>query len=279
MFIIEAVYAYSDYFEAVNIRYYDNPTTCIFEPEYDEDFTTNHLPAVFNGIKEWEKILTKATGGDWYIPVVLYEWEHHINKGVHDYLNCDILITFEETNDQNIVGQSALGFNYYNHSWSKHKYSHIVVFSNVYHNAANATIDLGVVQDGDEITITITPKSLEYADMHHIVKHEWGHAVGVLHHFNTSTVTPKSVMHPTFEPFTDYYMEIQPRDVYAITQLYGEDGWGRPNPAVISKHFAAAEYFIPAILIEDLRYYVNPLIELPERDENPSYNASYTRSD
>ena len=58
MFIIEAVYAYSDYFEAVNIRYYDNPTTCIFEPEYDEDFTTNHLPAVFNGIKEWEIILT-----------------------------------------------------------------------------------------------------------------------------------------------------------------------------------------------------------------------------
>ena len=90
--------AFADYFDAVNIRYNDNPVTCIFEPEYDEQyFNSNQLHAVFTGVKEWENTLTRATGGDWYIPLVVYEWEDHVDKDVHDYMNCDIFITFEVT--------------------------------------------------------------------------------------------------------------------------------------------------------------------------------------
>ena len=85
--------AFADYFDAVNIRYNDNPVTCIFEPKYDEEyFNSNQIPAVFTGVKEWENILTKATGGDWYIPIYVYKWEEHIDKEVHDYLDCDIFI-------------------------------------------------------------------------------------------------------------------------------------------------------------------------------------------
>ena len=246
--------AFADYFDAVNIRYNDNPVTCIFEPKYDEEyFNSNQIPAVFTGVKEWENILTKATGGDWYIPIYVYKWEEHIDKEVHDYLDCDIFITFEEHNDGKIVNNSALGFNYYNHSWSKHKYSHIVVFSNTI-DKESFNIDLGVIEDGDVVEITLKSVRVPDSDIHHIVKHEYGHAVGLLHHWNDDRSNdPRSVMHPTFTPFEDYYMEIQPRDVYGVVQLYGEDGWGTPNPAFVGKKIESLEWFIPKIDVLDVR--------------------------
>ena len=60
-------------------------------------------------------------------------------------------------------------------------------------------------------------------------------------------------MHPHFEPFTDFYLEIQPRDIYGIVKLYGEDGWSHPNPAYIDKNFQSLDWFIPQIDIEDVR--------------------------
>jgi hypothetical protein len=48
-------------------------------------------------------------------------------------------------------------------------------------------------------------------------------------------------------------MSIQPRDVYAMVQLYGEDGWGTPNPPRIDKVFQSLDWFIPKIDIEDVR--------------------------
>lgn len=246
--------AHADYFEAINMRYHDNPMTCIFEPEYDEDyFNSHHFTAVYEGVKEWETTMTEATDGDWYIPMTLYEWELHVDKEVHDFMNCDILITFEERNDATVVGAGALGYNHYNHSWSKHKYSHIVIFTYTI-DRESLNINIGEITDGEKIEIVIEPKRLDNADMLHIVKHEWGHAVGLLHHFNTDGSSEiRSVMHPHFEPFTDFYLEIQPRDIYGIVQLYGEDGWSHPNPAHIDKNFQSLDWFIPKIDIEDVR--------------------------
>lgn len=246
--------AFGDYFNVVNIRYNDNPVTCVFEPEYDEDyFNSNQLNAVFTGVKEWENTLTRATGGDWYIPIYVYEWEDHLEKTVHDYMHCDILISFEERNNGGVAGDHALGFNYYDHSWSKHKYSHIVVYSYTV-NHKSLTIDLGVIKDGDNIEIEIKPERLDDSDIHHIVKHEYGHAIGLLHHWNDDrSDDSRSIMHPTFTPFEDFYMEIQPRDVYAVIQLYGEDGWGTPNPIFVGKKIESLEWFIPKIDVLDVR--------------------------
>ena len=92
------------------------------------------------------------------------------------------------------------------------------------------------------------------SDIHHIIKHEYGHAVGLLHHWNDDRSNdPRSVMHPTFTPFENYYMEIQPRDVYGIIQLYGEDGWSHPNPAFVGKKIESLEWFIPKIDVIDVR--------------------------
>lgn len=244
--------AFGDYFKTINIRFTDNPTTCIFEPEYDEEYFNQYqLYSVFTGIKEWENTMTLATGGDWYIPLYLYEWEEHIDKKVHDYLDCDIVITFEETNDLSRVGKTALGYTHFDHSWSKHKYSQIVVFT--YNINTPHMIDLGEIKDNSEIVINLEPKRMEDSDIQHIIKHEFGHAVGLLHHYNTSGDENKSVMSPTFKPFTNYTMPIQPIDVNAMVILYGEDGWKHPNPIFLDKKIESLEWFIPKIVVSDVR--------------------------
>lgn len=253
MFGLTLQEAFGDYFKTLNIRFTDNPVTCIFEPEYDVAyFNTYTIQAVFDGIKEWEKTMNISTGGDWYVPLYLYEWEEHIDKKVHDYINCDIVITFEKTNDLSRVGKSALGFTHFDHSWSKHKYSQIVVFT--YNINTTHMIDLGDITDGSEIVINLEPKRMEDSDIKHIIKHEFGHAVGLLHHYSEGE--NKSVMSPTFRPFTNYTMPIQPIDVNAMIILYGEDGWEHPNPIFLDKKIESIEWFIPHLSIVDVRVLV-----------------------
>ena len=60
-------------------------------------------------------------------------------------------------------------------------------------------------------------------------------------------------MSPKFEPFKDYYMQIQPIDVNAIIHMYGEDGWASPNPPYIDKKIESMEWFIPKLLVTDVR--------------------------
>ena len=245
--------AFADYHEAINLRFVENPVTCIFEPEYEIDnFDTELVHGVYSGIKVWETTMSKATDGDWKIPILIIKADDHINKGVHDFKYCDILISFEENNDGKIAGDLALGYTYFDHSWSAHKYAHIVIFTGVVNNSFN--IDLGTIQDGDEIIITIKPKPIEVTDIHHITKHEWGHAVGLLHHYNEDgSDENRSVMSPTFKPFEGFYMAIQPIDVNAIIHLYGEDGWSQPNPVSIDKKIESVEWFIPKLDVLDVR--------------------------
>ena len=245
--------AFADYHKTVNLRFVENPVTCIFKPEYEiENFDTELIHGVYSGIKTWETTMSKATNGDWKIPILIINAEDHIDKGVHDFKYCDILISFEENNNGSIAGEFALGYTYFNHTWSVHKYAHIVIFTTVQNHGLN--IDLGVVQDGDEIIITIVPKPIEVTDIHHITKHEWGHAVGLLHHYNEDgSDENRSVMSPTFKPFESFYMPIQPIDVNAIIHMYGEDGWSSPNPAYIDKKIKSLEWFIPRLVVSDVR--------------------------
>ena len=253
MFGLTLQEAFGDYFKTINLRFIDNPNVCIFEPEYDEDyFNSEMIYSVFSGIKEWETTLEKSTKGDWYLPIYVYQWEDHIDKVVHDYLDCQIIVSFEQTNDGSRVGYSALGYTYFDHSWSKHKYAHIVIFTETVR--ANQVIDIGNIEDGDEIVIDLKTIRIPNSDIHHIMKHEFGHGVGLLHHYNSDISDEnRSVMSPDFKPFTDYYMPIQPRDVHAMVELYGEDGWAYPNPIIIPKKIETMEWFIPLIDVVDLR--------------------------
>ena len=245
--------AFGDYFKTINLRFIDNPNVCIFEPEYDEDYFNNEMIySVFSGIKEWETTLEKSTKGNWYLPTYVYQWEDHIDKEVQDYLHCQIIVSFEQTNDGSRVGNSALGYTYFDHSWSKHKYAHIVIFTETVR--ANQVIDIGTIQDGQKIVINLQTERIPSSDIHHIMKHEFGHSVGLLHHYNSDISDDKrSVMDSTFKAFKDYYMSIQPRDVHAIVELYGEDGWANPNPIVIPKKIETMEWFIPLIDVVDVR--------------------------
>lgn len=255
MIVYEYVaFAEGDWFKAVDIRVYDTPDVCIFEPNYDiQYFNEIMFPYVYDGIKQWERNLSLATGGDWYIRTHLYANEYHDEKSVNDFRQCNIIVTFEETNDGKRVGRDALGFTYFDHSWSAHKYSHVVIFTHVYNNKISVSSN----QTDNGVTVRILPTKLDLSDIQHITKHEIGHAFGILHHYNADESDDiRSVMHPTFKSFSNHQMDIQPRDVGAMVHMYGEDGFLHPNPIFISKEFAIFEYFIPGIIIEDVRVIV-----------------------
>ena len=249
LFGLTSQYAFADYYDTINLRFNDNPNVCIFEPENNREyFNTDTLKYVISGIKEWELTLNKSTEGDWDIPINIYKWEEHADKKVHAFLECQVIVSFEQKNNGTIVGPNANGFTYFDHSWSKHKYAHITIFTEIY--KSNQVINLGNLRSGDKVTITIKTENIPNSDIHHISKHEFGHAVGLLHHFNTDK---SNEMDSEYTPFTHYYLPIQPRDAYAMIQLYGEDGWNLPNPSVISKKIETMDWFIPLIDIIDVR--------------------------
>ncbi len=244
---LSLLYAYGDFYKTINMRIAD-PTACVFEPEYDTEYFRDHTRGhVIKAILEWQDKLEFTTDGDWLIPTYYVTWEQHINKSPSDFLDCNILISFEKLND-NPKKPNSMGYTYYSHSQSWHKYAHIVIFTHT------TFTDKIVINFGEnDTTIKTEPNRVKLSDIEFIVKHEFGHALGLLHHYNTDISNEKrSVMHESFVPNINYTMPLQPRDINAIIALYGEDGYGIPNPPYIPKILEADDLYFP-VKITDVR--------------------------
>ena len=70
--------AFADYHKTVNLRFVENPVTCVFEAEYNQEwFNEDTVYGVYSGIKEWENVMSMATNGDWKIPNLIIPAEDH----------------------------------------------------------------------------------------------------------------------------------------------------------------------------------------------------------
>jgi hypothetical protein len=130
----------------------------------------------------------------------------------------------------------AQGYTGFDHSKSSHKFSFIDVFTWAPTNKINlGLLTLGNYTQNEDGTyeIPLTEVSFEYEEISEeairiVVQHEFGHAFGLGHYFQTLTYNYPTIMPPsvTFSNPDEYLVgfQISEYDLEAVVQFYGKAG-------------------------------------------------------
>ena len=238
-------FAWADEYRTLGIKHADNPQVCIFEPDilYTND-VDGVVQAAQNAVNLWEDGLntlnneyyshvptnhdfTPVPKSDWYMPVVVIPLEYHKGQTPAQFGYCNILISFEYTNQEN----TSLGYTGIDFSKSKHKYAHIVVFLREVQVMQFFEWDLGSLEQKLVRTeIKILPFSL--ISTQNTITHELGHGLGLGHYLITdapvsdSPWVTRSVMYYAMNPHSEEIMIPTYVDLKMVELLYKEDGFG-----------------------------------------------------
>ena len=253
VFLSSIITSYSQYpemgdkYETLGVRHSTNPHVCLFEPDpsrVDPFYWSNVQYQSWKAILEWQVVMTEfAPDGDWSMFIhSTVPFEEHEKKTPDDYRHCTVFLTYEIENnkkDSNALGQTGIDF-----KKSSHKFFYITVFlHHVQHN--NIVLDLDNAKTNPEtglaeFTINLEKKELPINSVYNIVLHEFGHGLGLRHYEAGEFPEPqgfahlRSAMTPSLDPFKmDQFFEITIADKFMMIQIYGMDGFGRPNPIII----------------------------------------------
>jgi len=226
---------YGDQYKTLGIKHSTNPQICIFEPDslYTND-ADGVVQASHNSINLWKEGLREhSPKGNWDMPVTVVPSENHKYKNAREFPTCNILISFEYTNQES----RSLGYTGIDFSSSKHKYTHIVVFLRemevikVYDWDLDWDLDIESLEQRHIRTeINIIPYSL--TSIQNTVTHEFGHSLGLGHYQITdapvgdSPWVTRSVMYYAMNPHSEEIMIPKYVDIKMLEVLYKEDGFG-----------------------------------------------------
>jgi len=222
--------AFGDKYNSLGMVFKEQPLTCIFEPH--PAFTKHPdvvVMAAEKSVRLWENTLYEyAPNGNWDLNTITIPIQIHHTAIAYDFPICDIMISFEYTNDN-----YSLGYTHMNFSKSWHKYSHSVIFLNAIE--LTPVIDFtqnqqGAVQIGTKIALT----ELSMPVIQNIITHEFGHALGLGHYQITDYPIygddrpwlEASAMYYALNPSDDEIMEPKYVDVKMLELLYYPDGFG-----------------------------------------------------
>jgi hypothetical protein len=230
---IFGMFAHADYMETLNLYLKDNPNVCIMSPEpSEEEYHIAIQELTKAAIQTWQYKLTAETGGDWNFPMYDYPFEYHDKLSTDDFPHCNIFIVFEKNSSGKTLGTT--GFDYSN---SKHKWAYITVWT---HNYENVKFTITIGGDNKQENIKLEQKHRPLEAIYNIILHEFGHALGIGHYqtldencksLNDNPCSDRSIMFPSLEPFSTKIKQVTSEDIQMMIRLYGEDGFGYPNPA------------------------------------------------
>lgn len=206
-------FAYGDYLEYNNFHIEsEKPDICITEPEDPtiDFYNMGYFNATMLAVAEWEyRLLKENTNFDMNIHYILNKTHH--NKNFDDFRWCDVFVLFEKQSDTRTLGFTAYKFND-----SKHKFSMIVIYTQ--QNYTKNIIDIG----RHEIVEKSFFEVFDLKFVNKIVKHEFGHALGLGHKFRTIDNHFDSIM----KPYPGKINIITKHDIQAVKLLY-PDGFQR----------------------------------------------------
>ena len=227
---LQQAYAF-DYYQTMGTYFSGSPTTCIMLPDPEFESRTSAIHNATNSaIDEWQYKLQNATAGNWNIYRQVFDYEDHWDKTNYNYPQCQVFVNYIGETDSYLSQHGILGRA---SADVKNNYYWLEIQTQIIHRSIS--ISIGTNWNTSDSGIKTEEKSIPITDIENIIKHEYGHALGLEHFYCTDDrddCSDDSIMYPHLDIFQNNTKTITERDINMLIRMYGNDGFGFPHPDI-----------------------------------------------
>jgi len=214
-----------DYFKTMGTQFTINPTVCMMLPDPDVEPRIIQLQnATHNALDEWQNKLQDKIDANWAIYRQVYEWEDHKDLTTDDFPDCSAFVNYSGQLDSFMATHGILGIATVNldkgYYWLEIQ-TQIIKRTIQFH--------LGATFNESTSGVKSVEAELPLIDIENIIKHEFGHALGLEHFYcndKRSNCIDDSIMYGKLNTFSNSTKSVKDRDLNMIIRIYGPDGFG-----------------------------------------------------
>jgi hypothetical protein len=176
---------------------------------------------------EWQDKL-EAKGGNWAMNITEYDFIEHDKLTVDDYPRCTIFVNFTNGVENQSVGRTGFDFS---KSWRYYFWVEV----DLYTIEKRLQITLGESMNTSTVSNKITWKEIPDNDLANIVRHEFGHGLGLEHYYVNTDCRVKEcdyspIMYSSISVFEGQEKFVAEKDIEMMIKMYGKDGFGGLKP-------------------------------------------------